>query len=369
MGYSCTIVDTRTGYPVIERLTPKAGTWKTIMNSFGTGSATFSLRDAENAHTPAQWRDAVRQWDRTIVISYDDVAKYAGIIHGRVTWDRDAGELTLPSSEVRVLAAKRFAAMLVTYTKTGKFAPAGKSLRGLVTAVLREGFYKTPGDNWTLPFVIPADEAGSQSREWKMPKFDSIDDMLVELTNTDGGPDLVLDPRWNANGHLQWHALVGSPRVAGEQHDWDLGAALTPVTGYKEHEDGSKMLSGVFALGAGSEEDTLVGRSPLTGISGPPIPDMDGTMSFTSIESEAELNALATGMIRAFRSPTVTHEFGLILGEPDSPVDMATMRPGARTKLSLPSDEFIVGGFRNGYVTSLGGDLAAAKLDVGVHAL
>lgn len=370
MGYSCSIVDTRTGVPILERLKPKAGTWQTLMNSIGQGQATFSLRDVEeNVYQPATWRDASQQWHRTLVVSHDEVAVYAGVLNGLNTWDRDKGDLTLSHAEVRSLAARRFAAMLVTYVKTGKFAPANKTLRGLVTAVLREGFYKTPGDNWTLPFVIPADEAGSLSREWLMPDFESIEDMLGQLISADGGPDVALDPRWNANGHLQWHALVGTPRVAGVTHEWNLGAALTPVAGFKEQSDGSKVHSGLFGLGAGAEQDRLVGRSPLTGISGPPIPDMDGTVDLSSVKTEAELNSIATGMIRALRAPTVTHSFGLELGDPESPVDLSTMRLGARTKLHVPADEYVVDGERNGYVTSLGGDLSTTSLTVGVHTL
>lgn len=370
MEYSCTIVDTRTGFPVIDGLKPKSGPWGTILNSIGASDGmVFALRDVENVHAPSLWRDATRQWHRTLVVSFGGVAVYAGVIDGRVSWDRDAGELTVPSSEVRVLAAKRFAAMLGTYSKSGKFAPSGKSLRGLVTAVLREGYFKQVGDNWTLPFVIPADEAGSQSREWWMHKFDSIDDMLVELTDTDGGPDVALDPRWNANGHLQWHAIVGTPRVPGVMHDWNLAAEQTPVAGYREHSDGARMLTGVFALGAGSEQDTLVGLSPLTGGWDPPMPDMDGILSATSIEDQAQLTAIATGAVKAVRQPAVSHEFGLQLGDPDTPVDLSTLRLGARTRLWVPADEYVVEGFRDGYVTKLGGDVSSMALTVGVLTL
>ncbi|MFC7430976.1 MULTISPECIES: hypothetical protein [unclassified Agrococcus] len=327
----------------------------------------FRPRDAAVPLTREKWKDATRPWDRTAVVSWKGVAVHAGLL---VDEARTHDTLTAPTVEVRELLSRRYASMPPTYSPTGKLLIANRSLRGLAINLLRAAYRVVPGDNWTLPIELPATEAGPHTREWSHHDFKTFEAMLSEVQDTDGGPDVVLDPQWRPDGLLHWVVRVGSPMVEGASFPvWSASAPRSPIFDFEEGSDGSTQRSGISVLGKGSGQDMVVGLSPNAGIAGTRIPDMDATKSHKHVESKADGDALALAELRAVREPVRWHRFKVDLANPDYPIDVSQFRLGARTKVWHDGDVQFDEGLREGYVTSLSGDLSSTELTVGVTTL
>lgn len=349
--WSFWIVDTQSGDKQLQ-VEPSDGRWRAVINGIGQGTHAFQLRDTRTALPRATWQGLVRPWARTLVVCWDDTPLYAGVIL-RHRWDRTSGVLTVEHSELRVIFSRRFSFMVPTHTPGGSFTLSGKSLRGLVRGVVARGAHSIPGDNWHLPVVLPADEAGSQSRTWFNYLFTSIEEMVTEVQNTDGGPDVHLQPRWSAAGKLEWLLRLGTPKLTGGTFEYNASAQASSATDVTQVTDATKQLSGVFALGAGSEEDMRVGKAG--GLAGTDIPDMDTSRSFKDKDVISELDGLALSELKTFREPTVQVGFGTL----------ATETPGADAlvlgwtlRLWVDGDEFMNDGWRTSYLVGMSGDMS-----------
>jgi hypothetical protein len=296
-------------------------------------------------------------------VSYRGRAVYAGLIDGH-EWDTDAGVLTLTHQELRGLLRKRLSSDLPRFQADGALLIAQRSLRGVLRDVLAYALRHEPGSIWHMPVDVGTVESGGYTYKWPHTKFDSVDAIIKQLTDTAGGPDLWLQPRWSTAGRLEWRAVIGVPRIPGARVDFILGAAEHPVFGLKEKADGTKQLTGVFALGEGSEVDMLVGRAGA--FEGPNIPAMDSAVSFKAVDEKAKLDSLAAATLSAFRKPTSSQTYGLRL----EAVDLGgSFNIGSRPRLHVPGDEFSLPGWRpEGYVVSLSGDIASTSIALEVHA-
>lgn len=364
MVYSVAIVDSFSGL-VLHRPLADAGSWQSFINGIGSGSTAFRLRDEQQPTLAREtWRDITEPWARTIVVSYRDRAVYAGLIDGRA-WDRDAGVLTVTHQELRGLLRKRLSSDLPRFRANGALLIEQRSLRGVLRDVLAYALRDAPGSIWQMPVDVGTVDGGGYTYKWPHTKFDAVDAIIAELTDTAGGPDLWLQPRWAEQGRFDWRAIIGTPRVPGSRLEFHLGAETHPVSGLKERDDGARQLTGVFALGEGSEADMLVGRAGA--FAGPNIPAMDGTASFKAVADKAHLDALAAATLSTFRKPTTSQTYGLLLEH----VDLGgTLNLGARPVLYSPGDEFMLPGERPaGYVVSLSGNLTSSAIGLEVHPL
>lgn len=344
----------------LARVDAKSGSWATRVNGYGQGRHTFLPGDLSQGYTAEEWRDLTRPGgDRVVVVSRlkndgdSRFAVYAGLIDDRV-WDDDTGELTVSHRELRWILADRFGAIVPLYNPSSSFGVSNKSLRGAARAIIAKGLISTPGNNWHFPVVLPADEAGGFSKEWPLDKFSSIEDMLAEVSAMDGGPDIAFDAVWTADGRLEWWARIGSPRIAGSTFEWATGVADSPVRGFREQENSAEQKSGVFAPGDGSGPDRPVGRAG--NVAGSGMPDRDAVEPFSQVERLSDLNSLALENLKVFREPARSTTFGLYA--PDTDLG-DTFRLGARTRVWVQGNAFLVDGWREGYVTQLSGDMGS----------
>lgn len=372
--YSCQIVDTLTGVK-LQELQPASGTWKTLVNSIGSGQHSFLLRDAETPLPAATWRDLTTPWGRTLVVSWTSwfgqvSAVYAGLIDSR-SWEKTSGTLTVSHQEMRALLRKRLSSDLPRFWPYSSFTISGRSLPSAALAVCVYGLLDQPGSIWTLPVVFSTpNEAGPYSFEWPHTKFDTVDAMLRQITDTDGGPDVWFQPAWSSSGRLEWWVQIGSPRLPGSTFEWNMGADVHPVSDFNEAEDGSQMLTGVFGLGEGSEADMLLSKAG--SLPGPVVPAMDSTRPHKEIDDQARLDGLTMGDLRLARWPSKGQTFALQLDDGSlGPVARLgdTLRVGARLRVFDPGDEFMAEGWRGGYLVGLSGDVKSLKVGVEVQPL
>lgn len=213
----------------------------------------------------------------------------------------------------------------------------GKSKRGLARAVIaRYATNVAPG--FGFPLVLPADEAGGESRLWPFYEFATAEDMLSEVQNADGGPDVYFRPRWSpTTGNLEWVVDIGAPGLSGPTVEWVLDAPNSPAMDVMQHTDGTKTLTGIIALGKGSEQDMVIGFAG--GLGSFPV-WLDATKSHKSVDDAPRLDALALGELRSVEQPTAQ----LTIGSAPATVALPDVRVGSTIRLLSSGDPFITDG-------------------------
>lgn len=361
MVWSYWIVNTMTGEKQLE-VRPDSGTCRTSLTGVGSGEHTFRLRDASDPIPRATVRDLFLSWIRTLVVCWDDQPVYAGVIVGG-RWNRSTGVLTVRHRELRAILSKRFGWKVTTYpTVTGlawNWKVTGKSLRGLVRAVAQRMFLSVPGDNWHLPVVLPADESGSKEfEEWAF-NLRSGEQMLSDLQDTDGGPDVYLRPRWSSSSKHEWVLDIGSPLLSGGTVERVIPAVDGGVLDYVVDLDASDQWSGAFALGEGSEQDMKVGLAG--SLPGTPIPDMDTKFAAKGAATTASAFAQAMGRLRTNREAIRQDTKQILAG------DMFPVGVGGTVLDWLDADEFLDDGYMTGYIIGFTARVGSDVLEVEVQ--
>ena len=164
MTYSFHIVATQTGITQIE-VFPSAGSWSRVLNAGGKGSHSFVLGgpDPESGLAdPMEDHGLTEDWARTLVVSWDGVVVYAGVIVKRV-WDDPTQTLTLEHEDVRSLFSRRFPFGTVGYwaagtseTQSGLLTLTALSLRASVIRIMQESLTGPFPSKWALPIDLPA---------------------------------------------------------------------------------------------------------------------------------------------------------------------------------------------------------------------
>ncbi|MGC5078454.1 hypothetical protein [Agrococcus sp. DT81.2] len=338
------IVDTKSG----TRLTNvDVADWpyQTLANTAGQGTCDVVVRGS--GLTKSDWDDLLRPRDRTIVHSLDGFAMYAGLIE-RETWDGASGVSKVASIEMRAMASRRYPFSVPTYNAGFAFDVSGKSWRGIARAIVKAGFHSIPGDSFHLPIILPADEAGTQSKHEPWNEFKLVEDLLREVQDRDGGPDIYFDPVWSSSGKLEWWLKIGSPRLDGPT--FESRATGSYIDGLKVIVDGSKQLTGVFGIGSGQGHRRVVGKAG--SIAGPSIPDMDAPVSFTKVDVQSEADSLAMAHLKAHRTATTAWSFDMVMDGSWAPHEL---RPGSTVRIWHDGDERVAAGWRDEYVTSVSG--------------
>lgn len=341
---------------------PVAGRWRKQVGGIGGGEHVFDLSDARYALPQPYWRDLFTEVRRSLAVSWDDTAVYAGVITG-CTWDHDTKRLTVRHAEApRHLLSKRlpFTRDVVTVAgraPRGSTAFWGKSLRGIARGVVNVA--ASDGDERRrIKIDVGADESGTVAREWKRYNFATLDDMLSDVSDSEGGPEVAFEPEWRSDG--LWHRLLlGSPLIEGEQIGRVRGSRGSSVAGFTTLSDAQEQAVTTWAIGAGSEEDMLVEprEMPVT----LDMPELDQVVSFKNVDKSDALAALAAEHAVGHQFPSQTRSFDLTIG-PD--IDPAQIRLGTRLSIMSPADEWEPEQWHEGRVVAVESQWGAGVGDV-----
>lgn len=356
--WSYWIVDTQTGAKLIP-VSPSAGSWRRVMNGVGQGTHTFQLRDQQSPLARTGWRDITFPWMRMLVACWNGTPVYAGIILRR-TYNRDAGTLTVDHSELRTIFSRRHAFPIGGYG-SGTLTVASKSARGAARAVVYAGADQgVPDSRWHLPVVLPADEAGGVFMEWYNYNFHTVEEMLQDVQNMNNGPDIDFRPRWGASGALEFEVRVGTPRLTGGPFEWNVSADKSGVADLTVTDDATKQLTGLFAIGAGSEADMRHGEAGDPG--GSLVPFLDASRSYKSIDDVSLLGSYGAAELATHREATNQFDFSVLASGTPS---VERLTPGATLRLWFSGDPWIGDGWQDLYLLGLSGDMSEkVKLEV-----
>jgi len=155
---------------------------------------------------------------------------------------------------------------------------------------------------WTggeLPIVFEADRVGIHERIYEGPEFKNLGEVLRQLQNVEGGPDVRFRPRFTGDRlGIEWVLETGTeaqPLLTGSAvHSWDVSAPQSSVSDLTIREDASALASLGWATGGRVSDETLVARSydeTLIDNGYPLFEDLDSTHSTVSVQSTLDAHA------------------------------------------------------------------------------
>ncbi|WP_152221804.1 hypothetical protein [Arthrobacter citreus] len=190
--------------------------------------------------------------NRTLVAEWDGEPVYAGIIWD---WDYDLDRrvLTVKHADFWSILSRRLLFTTdLSKIATQKLVHASRSLWDLARKTVEAG---TVGV-FSLPVVYQGGGSGAHSRTYYGYSLPRVLDALEEIMNISGGPDVVFDPRWSADGssleYLMWDAAD-----PGGALEFNLSAESCGLFGVRVRNDAQNMATIVIGTGEGSEKKML----------------------------------------------------------------------------------------------------------------
>lgn len=352
------LCETRTGRKLLQVEALPGGSWSTLVSGIGSGSHQFAI--AGSPVPKALWRQVTYPWANTIVQCWNDVPVYAGIVIDRAL-DRTTGKLTVRSKEFRQILSRRYPFRIGGEYNTGTVNIVDRTTRGMISDIVRIGVFKNDDvGGWNLPVSINASEVGPGNLTIWNYDFVTIENALAEREGVEDGPDVAFTPRW-VGDRLDWLLQIGTPRLSGSTHEFPMNVDRPSLTDVSTRDDGSKMLTGEFAIGKGSEVDMRIGEGG--GQPGPDIPFLDFSAPYKEIDDIGVLYSHATADVRAHRSATTQWDGSLNLT--DRFASTAAPALGSTIRMSFSNDMWEDDGWVDQYLIGLSGDTTAkVSLDV-----
>lgn len=166
----------------------------------------------------------------------------------------------------------------------------------------------------SVPVVYPADEAGTNVRNYPGYDMTATGQALRDLTGVEGGPEIQFVPRRRADDrrYIEWVMRVGTTAQpllvqAGADWVWDASVAKSSVSGVSVAIDGSQMGSRAWVQGTGSEIDTMFARADDSTLTDAGFPLLEVTESgHESASVQSTLDGYANGLLARSQKPVET---------------------------------------------------------------
>lgn len=365
MAWNVSIVDTITGRSRqrIEDL-PSAFSWERVLNAGGSGQTTFMLGDRDayaGIITPASTLPVAK----TIVLSWEDKAVYAGIIWTR-PYNRGTQQLTLTHSDIWSFFPLRHV-LASNANDVGRteivIPPAGQptlKLSSIAKTVVFEG-QDAASSMYRLPIDFPADELGNFRRTYKGYELKTVQDALTELMSESGGPDIDFQPYWADGGtQLRYEMRVGSLRQGS--WEWNMAADEASAFDASLTDDATKLSVNTFGIGLGSERkmNLRAGRNDDS-----PYPVLERRIEHKTIADPVRLDSLIAEDLRVHAEPT--KQWGLSMQADGTPA-VSDLRLGGTTRQYYADDPWIPDGWHENRLIQFSGDLTTT-VNLGLQTL
>lgn len=361
--YTYTMVHSLTGERLLDVTSMCADpSWTTRMHSVGSMRVTLQVRGTLTVDDRPTLRSNTDHWSTALVVSWYGVAVYAGLV-GHREWDPRTGQLSLRLVELTHMLGWRMITGVSNYDPNGVLAVSGTNKRGIVRALVQAGLNR--GDlsfYWNFQTLdLGPTFTGTESRSWNHHELQAVDSLIQQIRETDGGPDVHLDPEWRA-GKLWWVLRLGNTRLTGATFDLSQSAADSPVLNPRLIEDGMDMTTGTFVVGKGTGSDMRVGLGTPGGLDYF-TPYRDRKISQKQVADQAELNALGIEDVQAHFYASAIKTFSLQITDDVHP---GNLRLGSRLNVWTAGDEFEPKGTFGGYLVGLSG---STKREMGLEVI
>jgi hypothetical protein len=253
MRYTVCIWDTQSG-ELLKIVKAEAGSWQ--RGRVVEQQTVFPLRSLPLTKSE-MWNlfGRTRPRDRTLSVLVDDVPIYHGLILDS-DYDKTTGNLKVTHSDVRELAAARWLFGIGGSSQT--FQWTGLSWRGIAKSIAKIIYTDPISPAWPLPVNISEIDSGTKKLKTFGYEFKTGEDLLTDVEEMPGGPDLDFHPTRNGDT-FGWDFRTGDPYLTGPTFEFHAQADNVQLTDVKVKTVGSQKVTGVHGIGEGSEWDMVRG--------------------------------------------------------------------------------------------------------------
>lgn len=308
MGFTLWACQTTTGQN-FGRLDGTPTSWSRELNgtdqaqaTLAAGAVTATNRDALRAITAGQLMSLVIDWNGVVVWAGPILARqFSG---GALTISA-AGLTTILTARKAVTQTAPFPTQTLTYTGVS-LATIASNLVQVATALSKPGA--------SLPIVLPSTETDTDTthqRTYNGFDLSSISDLISNLTGVIGGPDVDFAPRWTdgSRSAIQWVMRAGAkaqPQLSSPiPVAFDATQPGSSVQQIDVAEDYSQLATTQWAKGSGSGTTTLMSMAQSTALTQLGYPALERETDYTTVTTQAELDAHTAGDLATFSTPTV----------------------------------------------------------------
>lgn len=308
------------------RVFPDTFTWQRVLNGTGTGEAVFLLSDQVTGKIP--YHDLFEEVRNTLVFCWDGVPIYAGVITDS-DYDADTDSFSLKHSDIRWILKRRKA-----LSDGGEWTPQrphgkrtlsyrGYSLRGIAAQIIEEVKAAPNGDLPIRYAGFSPREPGPHERNYPGFNLPWADDLLTNLTNVIGGPDIDFVPVWGdpsiptEKGRLRWLMYAGSQQAPSlalpHAIDVNLDGGSHGVTGLKRSRSAQRQAKRAFGVGDGIGAEMILSVRGW-GLGMPPndFPLLDGEHQNKTVTNLGVLNDHSDGYLAAYSEPIIQDSFSIL---------------------------------------------------------
>lgn len=175
------------------------------------------------------------------------------------------------------------------------------AMAGIAASIINAAVARNP-----LPIDTATVTAGTASRTYNWYDFGYAGQLLQQLTQADGGPDVYFRPYFVDASHIRWQPMIGNPYIvqSGLPLLFDQSSNLVEV---RPAGDASQVAGSVYAKGAGVETGTLYASAtdPSLQAAGWPLLEYTDTTQ-TNLTDLTALAAVAAGDLALNSRPVET---------------------------------------------------------------
>ncbi|MGO3763473.1 hypothetical protein [Glutamicibacter arilaitensis] len=253
MAYTVCVVDTGS-WRKISDIEPISGSWARALNAGRSGSLT--AKAGYDGSLGPVVRATLWPLETMVVVESESRIEFAGLVtNAKYSWRTQ--QVTATLQDIWWMFSKRFLLDNRTSLLTQSELNFGNvDLRMLAKRAIEFGTNGGSAPEYDLPIVLPPNSSGTLNRRVYGYDMETIQDLLDEVIDSDGGLDLDFRPRWAADGSLEW--VMDTNANKDRFLEWDLDAADHNVTDFDFIVDGEGIGNIVYGLGEGSEVDMKV---------------------------------------------------------------------------------------------------------------
>ncbi|SDZ59077.1 hypothetical protein SAMN05216215_11205 [Saccharopolyspora shandongensis] len=338
--YTYAIADLSTN-TLLEEIPLSGVRFNKPLNSSGTFRATWKLDERSTYLDPY---DLTMPTRRVIYAFRDSRPMWGGVIWSR-TYKSESGTVDIGAGE------------FWSYFDHRKVLPVLPSTLDLSTVAALSTTYDNVEQNEIARQLIAQAQAHTggdigiefdtstsntlRDRTYNGYDLTDVGEALRNLTNVDGGPDMVFDVLPTDSGAPRRILRIGTPWLGqqGSSHVWELGGNAIR---YTWPTDGTRMASRAFATGEGVDLGTPIAvyEQPERYEQGFPVLELEN--NYSGAETEATLDGHAEADQQAARMPVVLPTIEV---RGDIPPTAADINRGDDGWLVVPPDRFHRNGF------------------------
>lgn len=278
---------------VITSLTVQQGNWSTGINEAGSLTATVTLTDPDVQALGLY--NAATVGKSFLACVENGTIMEAGPIWTH-DWDEDTGKLQITAAGMWSYFDHRVLIPVLTAGQTPSDVETYYENVSLLTVARRLVQQAQTHTNGQVPIVLPAEVAGTETREYKGDDLPLVGDALADLTSAENGPEIDFRPRFKTDRrYIEWVMRVGTPTqpqlVGPSTHVWDYGTKQKSIRGLKTRRDGSKLQGRTWGQGGSAGAATTFSTYTNTALLTQGYPLLELVDSSRSVDEQSELDA------------------------------------------------------------------------------